>query len=780
MDWILGLGADDQNAVILWFYGPAGAGKSAIAHKIAERCELEKLLLACFFFSRSDPARSNSKSLIATISYQIAINIPGTREKVVAAIERDPLILSRSLETQVATLIVEPLRTPLEAGYFNAPTSRRLIIIDGLDECDPPAVQCSILEVISRLFRDYRLPLLVFIASRPERHLTHCFSTGSLPEFHTTLALDNTYKPHDDIRLFLADNFSQVKATHPMKRHLDHSWPSDDVLESLVKKSSGQFIHASTVVKYVSSIRHQPADRLKVVLGIRPPRHVREMPFGQLDALYTHIFTSVEDRETVLLILGVRLLSLSLFSKMDAESLEDFLLLSRGDVEMLLGDLSAVITVSDHYIHILHASLGDFLLDSARSKEFYIDLSNIHTTCMRLCFQHIKQCMSTYFPSKEAMIYLHLIDLASDDGGSRGHFLYAGAHLVWHCENTPPSAYSQLHEEISNFSFHPPDSCFKTPPGMDFIVHVPQFLEFIKALVCPIFFACLPQYIEHIEQPIEDADELYNQNLSLVLDVFASKLPLYYSSSRLTLLLTFLPASGPNRLDTYIIPLPSKLQIADDNTLHLHIIGCHWYEKCHWKIFQDFLDSGDPLALDERRYAIASFACLKILFGHYQAPVLRFTWFSRHSRTLRVDMEDHSQWHHIDLPMEIKWREEYNRRRRIHLYWDLRTRLPNRMRPGKHLSGMLTLLERSREPAYPVSWSNHLRFLLPKSAYSDNILDFARYRVFRFGYLARHHPVYMKKAIFSLAKYIQRVTGESAELRACESIWGRDRWFTAQ
>ena len=462
MDWILGSSVD-QNAVILWFYGPAGAGKSAIAHNIAERCELEKLLLASFFFSRSDPARSNSKSLIATISYQIAINIPGTREKVVAAIERDPLILSRSLETQVATLIVEPLREPLEAGYFNAPTSRRLIIIDGLDECDPPDVQCSILEVISHLFRDYHLPLLVFIASRPERHLTHSFSTGSLPEFHTTLALDDTYKPDDDIRVFLADNFMQVKATHPMKRYLDRSWPSDDVLESLVEKSSGQFIYASTVVKYISSIRHQPADRLNVVLGIRPPHRVSEMPFGQLDALYTHIFTSVEDRETVLLILGVRLLSSSRYNTMDTESLEIFLLLSRGDIEMLLGDLSAVITVSDHYIHILHASLGDFLLDSARSKEFYIDLSNIHTTCMRLCFQHIKQCMSTNVPSKEAMIYLHLIDLESDEDGGRLHFLYAGANLIWHCENTPPSAYSQLHEEIRNFSFRLPDSCFKTP-----------------------------------------------------------------------------------------------------------------------------------------------------------------------------------------------------------------------------------------------------------------------------------------------------------------------------
>ena len=216
MDWILGLGVDDQNAVILWMYGPAGAGKSAIAHDIARRCDLEKLLLAGFFFSRSDSTRSNAKSFIATIAYQIAINIPGTREKIVATIEHDPLIFTRSLEAQLASLIVEPLCEPLEGGYFNAPTSRRLIIIDGLDECDTADVQCSILEVISLLFHEYHLPLLILVASRPESHLTHSFTTGSLPGFHTTLALDDTYEPDNDIRCFLTDKFRQIKDTHRM------------------------------------------------------------------------------------------------------------------------------------------------------------------------------------------------------------------------------------------------------------------------------------------------------------------------------------------------------------------------------------------------------------------------------------------------------------------------------------------------------------------------------------------------------------------------------------
>jgi hypothetical protein len=491
MGWILGLDVDDQRAVILWLYGPAGAGKTAIAHDIAQRCDLEKLLLASFFFSRSDPTRSNAKYLIATIAYQIAVNIPGTREKIVATIERDPLILTRSLESQVTALIVEPLCEPLEEAYFNTPTARRLIIVDGLDECDTSAVQCNILEVISLLFHKYHLPLLILVASRPERHLTHAFMTTSLPEFHTTLALDDTYKPNDDIRLFLSDNFQQIKDTHPMKGYLDPTWPSTNVLNILVHKSSGQFIYASTIMRYIASLHHQPADRLNVILGIQPPRYAREMPFGELDTLYRHILSNVEDRDTVLLIIGFLLFGRAPHM-MAPRDLDRFFLLSQGDVDILLGHLSSIISISSgifRHFQILHASFGDFLLDATRSKEFYIDLSSIHTTCMRLCFQHSKQCTSTCFPSKDVTAYPHLI--ASITKGPCPHISYAVQNLIWHCENTPLSASSQLHKEIMNFSFGPPDSCFSdSGPGWDLFFYVPKFLWFIKTLVCSRFFSC--------------------------------------------------------------------------------------------------------------------------------------------------------------------------------------------------------------------------------------------------------------------------------------------------
>ena len=278
-----------------------------------------------------------------------------------------------------------------------------------------------------------------------------------------------------------------------MRRYLDYSWPSMDVIERLVKKSSGQFIYASAVMKYVSSIHYQPADRLNVVLGIRPPRRAREMPFGELDALYRHIFTVIEDREIVLGILGLWLLRVSssrFRRKWPPEDVERFFLLNRGDLEMLFGDLSSVITISEHFIRVLHATLKDFLVDAARSKEFYIDFSSIHTTCMHLCFQHVKQCKSTYFPSKEVAACPHLIDSISNDLST--HIIYAHENLLWHCQNTPPSAYLQLREEIINFPLDRPDSCFaNTPPGMSLFYSVPEFLQFIKTLVCSRFFSFL-------------------------------------------------------------------------------------------------------------------------------------------------------------------------------------------------------------------------------------------------------------------------------------------------
>ncbi|KAF9476826.1 hypothetical protein BDN70DRAFT_811592, partial [Pholiota conissans] len=249
MGWIFG--RNDPEALILWLYGPAGAGKSAILQTIAELCAKRKSILASFFFGRTDPTRNMFKPLIPTIACQIAIVIPEIRSHLESIIERDPFIFDKSIATQLQSLIIHPLKDLSASGYFSSPeTNPRLVIIDGLDECNDTKTQSMILRVLADALRTQKLPLIFLIASRPEQNIQITFNSDSLAGLWKSLVLDDTYKPDDDIRTFLVDSFHEIKATHLHRRYIPNDWPSESNIYHLIKKSSGQFIYAAVVVKY--------------------------------------------------------------------------------------------------------------------------------------------------------------------------------------------------------------------------------------------------------------------------------------------------------------------------------------------------------------------------------------------------------------------------------------------------------------------------------------------------------------------------------------------------
>jgi Fe-S cluster assembly ATPase SufC len=75
MKWVESEAEDD---FIMWLFGPAGAGKSAIGKKIAELAVERGLLIGTFFFSRTSPTRNTKDRLIATLAYQMTVSIPDT------------------------------------------------------------------------------------------------------------------------------------------------------------------------------------------------------------------------------------------------------------------------------------------------------------------------------------------------------------------------------------------------------------------------------------------------------------------------------------------------------------------------------------------------------------------------------------------------------------------------------------------------------------------------------------------------------------------------------
>ena len=88
--------SEAQDDFMMWLFGPAGAGKSAFAKKIAELSAGRGLFIGTLFFSRTSSTRNTKDRLITTLAYQRALN-------------QDPAIFKKNIETQIDTLLIQPL-----------------------------------------------------------------------------------------------------------------------------------------------------------------------------------------------------------------------------------------------------------------------------------------------------------------------------------------------------------------------------------------------------------------------------------------------------------------------------------------------------------------------------------------------------------------------------------------------------------------------------------------------------------------------------------------------
>lgn len=393
----------------MWISGPAGAGKSAIAQTMAQSCCDLDQLSSTFFFSRTGGAeRENEKHLVPTLAYGMMKHIPETQPFVSSAVLNDPLVFDLSLESQVQALIVKPLS--LASETMSSVSKPRLIVIDGLDECLEAHIQSLVVNTLTKAidFIQHKIPHKLLILSRPEPHLVSLFNER---RFHSTLrrlALDNRWQPDDDIRLFLLENIQYIKHHHSLSDLLVN-WPKSNDVDELVRRSSGQFVYASTVIKALRSERHHPAEVMKDILSLR--RRTKNPIYAELDALYDHIFSKVEDLETAIQILRISLarsLEPPLVLRDPGKVVQSVLGLPDGILELSLSELSAVVsvtrTVNQVEIKFLHASLADYLLDKSRSGRYFINSEDVCVNLCRRCINFMSEGLfitfSTYFRTK--------------------------------------------------------------------------------------------------------------------------------------------------------------------------------------------------------------------------------------------------------------------------------------------------------------------------------------------------------------------------------------------
>ncbi|KAJ2927406.1 hypothetical protein H1R20_g9691, partial [Candolleomyces eurysporus] len=390
MDWI---GKREGPTRLLCMTGAAGAGKSALQQTIAERCARSRILGCAVFFSSQDPTRNNLSHIVPTIAFQLGKHDRRLRDYVSEAVEEDPPIFTRTIQTQMDTLVVRPFKQLQANTGFDPGSFPHAMLIDGLDECAGEERQAELLSTIKHCLLDNDLPFRIFIASRPEwaiRSALNAEIRGYLHPLAYHIQLSNNYDATDDIRRYLWRRLQDIGSRSFDPRARSNSWPMAEDIEKLVVAASGQFVYAATVVKYVSERRSSPVDRLQTVVDWTPEEGQLARPFEALDALYTGILSAAKEsyeaidthrgHNFLLLLRAHHINSSGHFGFWDAHGFDEILDLERNAHEVLVSDLHSLVIFRQHsdisktsiVMHFYHRSFSEFLSSKARSKNLFI------------------------------------------------------------------------------------------------------------------------------------------------------------------------------------------------------------------------------------------------------------------------------------------------------------------------------------------------------------------------------------------------------------------------
>ncbi|EKM77979.1 hypothetical protein AGABI1DRAFT_60911, partial [Agaricus bisporus var. burnettii JB137-S8] len=232
----------DGKEKMRWVVGGAGVGKSAIMQIVAEEIPAD----ASVFFSVN--GRNDGTKFFLTIAYQLAVKYEPYRQFIRNAINRDPSLLRKSLPAQFRKFIVDPF---IDQHLFN-PSQRFVIIIDGLDECDNPKTQREILGLISDFCIKYSAsPVVWFVASRPEPHITSFFDNARVKPVYTKEEVEiDSDEACAEVQTYLRDELNEIKLAYPTLRS-KREWPTGLEFTKIATAAGGLFAYASTVVRFI-------------------------------------------------------------------------------------------------------------------------------------------------------------------------------------------------------------------------------------------------------------------------------------------------------------------------------------------------------------------------------------------------------------------------------------------------------------------------------------------------------------------------------------------------
>jgi len=345
-EWIYSADVKDT-ASIFCLTSVAGAGKSTIAHTVAQRCHDEGALASSFFFNREVAGRNEPKMLLSTIARDLARQSKGLCEQISLAIESDRSLATASISRQFGPLILTPcLRYPTDRPV--------VIVIDALDE----GCNNELLKIIRDEFPKLPGTFRIFLTFRVIRNINKFMSQVNHVRLRSIDIHERTNL--EDIAIYIKHELKNVAEL----QELGDDWPDQHLADEFTRHAEGLFLWVATVSRYLCHTTY-PDNKLRLFLS-------KSVPTGlpaekKMDDLYAAILHACDwdDNDFVEgygLVMGAILAAKTPLSMSALQSLHRTTpALHVSEVIPHLSSLLTGLMDKEEPVQILHLSLHDFL-----------------------------------------------------------------------------------------------------------------------------------------------------------------------------------------------------------------------------------------------------------------------------------------------------------------------------------------------------------------------------------------------------------------------------------
>ncbi|GJJ10674.1 hypothetical protein Clacol_004901 [Clathrus columnatus] len=390
IDWI---NNDNDNCPrLFWLAGPAGAGKSAIAHSIALRFKSIRRLGSLFCFDRNYSIERRREKVFSTIARDLADLDPQIKSELAKAVKNETSLRSTiDLQLQWEKFILEPLRATSEVS-----TGPILVVIDALDESGDPISRRELLKILAKEIASLPGNIRFLVTSRPEKDIILTFKSQSHIRAKMMDTIPESEIDHDILTYFRTTLEVEIKEGSFGHVHL----------RRLVDLSQGLFQWAYLASEFLTGLgngagstateRYQDLIETQHIQSINDP----------LDTMYNQILSSLFDSKSTRVMSRFRSVIGSIVAASEPLSLNNLVALRGENIPLFgketdikvviqyMGSLLSGIDDPSSTIRPLHLSFREYLLDHDRSREFWIDPSHCHRDfafgCLRTLMEELR------------------------------------------------------------------------------------------------------------------------------------------------------------------------------------------------------------------------------------------------------------------------------------------------------------------------------------------------------------------------------------------------------